>query len=165
MSAVSGASTLRAPVGARRPSEQAHVAVMLSRAIGAAMGCALWRTGVSVAGAACTMARTADPPDCPPASRRQVRLLAGRRGRAGRFGYGWHRRWSGDGTWEQILDALRAGCDQEQAEARTVAADATVVRAHQHAAGARHAPPRDIDPGRPAVAVLSGPARIRGGAD
>jgi len=79
--------------------------------------------------------------------------------------YGRHRRWSGDGTWEQILDALRAGCDQEQAEARTVAADATVVRAHQHAAGARHAPPRDIDPGRLAVAVLSAPARIRGGAE
>jgi len=79
--------------------------------------------------------------------------------------YNRHRRWSGDGTWEQILDALRAGCDQEQAEARTVAADATVVRAHQHAAGARHAPPRDIDPGRLAVAVLSAPARLKGGAE
>src|SRR5216683_5001867 len=87
MSAVSGASTLRAPVGARRPSEQAHVAVMLSRAIGAAMGCALWRTGVSVAGAACTMARTADPPDSP-ASRQQVRLLAVQRERAGIYGSG-----------------------------------------------------------------------------
>src|SRR5260221_7686684 len=61
---------------------------MLSRAIGAAMGCALWRTSVSAAGAACTMARTADPPDCSPASRRQVRLLAVQRGRTGDTGQG-----------------------------------------------------------------------------
>jgi len=40
-------------------------------------------------------------------------------------------------------------------------ADATVVRAHQHAALARHAPPKDIDPARLAVAVLSAPARAR----
>ncbi len=76
---------------------------------------------------------------------------------------GQHRRWSGDGTWEQILDALRAGCDEAERKAWTVAADATVVRAHQHAAGARHAPPRDIDPARLAVAVLSAPARTGGG--
>ena len=76
--------------------------------------------------------------------------------------YGRHRRWSGDGTWEQVLDALRAGCDEAGGAARTVAADATVVRAHQHAAGARHAPPKDIPAGRLAAAVLSDPARIRG---
>jgi transposase len=35
---------------------------------------------------------------------------------------------------------LRAGCDEAEGAARTVAADATVVRAHQHAAGARRAP-------------------------
>ena len=70
--------------------------------------------------------------------------------------------WSGDGTWEQILDTLRAGCDEAEGAAWTVAADATVVRAHQHAAGARHAPPADIDPARLAVAVLSVPVR-RGG--
>ena len=27
--------------------------------------------------------------------------------------YNRHRRWSGDGTWEMILDRLRAGCDQD----------------------------------------------------
>jgi hypothetical protein len=43
-----------------------------------------------------------------------------------------------------------------------VAADATVVRAHQHAAGARHAPPADVDPERLAVARLSAPARTGG---
>jgi len=68
----------------------------------------------------------------------------------------------GDGTWERILDCLRAGCDEDQGRAWTVAADATVVRAHQHAAGARHAPPVDIDPERLAVAVLSAPARTGG---
>jgi hypothetical protein len=47
-------------------------------------------------------------------------------------------------------------------QARTVAADATVVRAHQHAAGARREPQADVDPARLAVAALSAPAHIRG---
>jgi transposase len=76
--------------------------------------------------------------------------------------YNRHRRWSGDGTWEKILDQLRAGCDQGEGRAWTVAADATVVRAHQHAAGARHRPPADVDPARLAAAALSAPVRIRG---
>src|SRR5215813_10770078 len=75
--------------------------------------------------------------------------------------YNRHRRWSGDGTWEMILDRLQAGCDQAEGQAWTVAADATVVRAHQHAAGARHKPPADVDPARLAAAVLSDPARQR----
>jgi transposase len=58
-----------------------------------------------------------------------------------------------------ILDGLRAGCDQEQGAAWTVAADATVVRAHQHAAGARRDPPKDIDPARDREAL----GRSRGG--
>jgi hypothetical protein len=61
-----------------------------------------------------------------------------------------------------ILDGLRAGCDQEQGAAWTVAADATVVRAHQHAVGARRDPPKDIDPARLAVAELGAPARTGG---
>jgi transposase len=77
--------------------------------------------------------------------------------------YGRHRRWSGDGTWEKIVGALRAGCDQAEGAAWTVAADAAVVRAHQHAAGARHAPPKDVDPERLAPAVLAEPARFGGG--
>ena len=76
-----------------------------------------------------------------------------------------HRRWSGDRTWEQILDALRAGCDEAEGRAWTVAADATVVRAHQHAAGARHEPPKDIAPDRLAVAELSASARTGGWAE
>ncbi len=48
-----------------------------------------------------------------------------------------HRRWSLDGTWEQILDGLRAGCDEAEGRDWTVSADSTVARARQHAAGAR----------------------------
>ena len=71
-------------------------------------------------------------------------------------------RWSGDGTWEMILDRLRAGNDEAAGQTRAVAADAAVVRAHQHAAGARRMPPGDADPARLAPAVLSAPARLRG---
>jgi transposase len=53
--------------------------------------------------------------------------------------YNRHRRWSLDGTWEQILDGLRAGCDEAEGSNWTVSADSTVARAHQHAAGARRA--------------------------
>ncbi|MEV0148843.1 hypothetical protein AB0H64_28130 [Nonomuraea sp. NPDC050733] len=54
-----------------------------------------------------------------------------------------HRRWSMDGTWEKILDGLRAGCDKAEGDGWTVSVDSTVVRAHQHAAGARRRPPAD----------------------
>ncbi len=55
-----------------------------------------------------------------------------------------HRRWSMDGTWEQILDGLRAGCDEAEGRERTVSADSAVARARQHAAGARRAVPADL---------------------
>lgn len=58
--------------------------------------------------------------------------------------YSRHRRWSGDGTWETILDELRTGCDTEEGPEWTVSVDATIARAHQHAAGARHEPPKDV---------------------
>jgi transposase len=48
--------------------------------------------------------------------------------------YNRHRRWSLDGTWEQILDSLRAGCDEAEGADWTVSADSAVVRGHQHAA-------------------------------
>src|SRR5512147_2620658 len=71
--------------------------------------------------------------------------------------YNRHRRWSGDGTWESILDALRAGCDQDEGERWSAVVDSTIVRAHQHAAGARHRPPADIPAERLEPAVLSAP--------
>jgi transposase len=58
--------------------------------------------------------------------------------------YSRHRRWSGDGTWAEVLDGLRAGADLGEGSEWTIGADATVVRGHQHAAGARHALPKDI---------------------
>jgi transposase len=71
--------------------------------------------------------------------------------------YNRHRRWSGDGTWEEILTVLQAGCDEREGQDWVAAIDSTVVRAHQHAAGARHQPTTDIDPARLAPAVLSAP--------
>ena len=47
-----------------------------------------------------------------------------------------------------ILDGLRVGCDEREGAEWTAGIDATVVRAHQHAAGARHEPPKDIPPER-----------------
>jgi transposase len=76
--------------------------------------------------------------------------------------YNRHRRWSGDGTWEMILGRLRAGCDEGHGRDWTVAVDATVVRAHQHAAGARRRPPADVDPARLAPVALSAPGRPGG---
>lgn len=66
--------------------------------------------------------------------------------------YNRHRRWSLDGTWENILDRLRAGCDEDEGAGWTVGADSTVTRAHQHAAGARRAPAADF----PAAGNLTG---------
>jgi transposase len=57
--------------------------------------------------------------------------------------YNRHRRWSPDGTREQILDGLRAGCEEGEGKDWTVSADSTVARARQHAAGARRVPAAD----------------------
>jgi transposase len=58
--------------------------------------------------------------------------------------YNRHRRWSGDGTLAGVLDKLRAEADVAEGPDWTIGVDGAVVRAHQHAAGARHAPPADI---------------------
>ena len=58
--------------------------------------------------------------------------------------YNRRRRWSADGTWVLVLDGLRAGCDSDEQGEWIVGVDATVVRAHQHAAGARKEPPGDV---------------------
>lgn len=57
--------------------------------------------------------------------------------------YNRHRRWSADGTWARVLGELQRGCDTVE-DRWVVAIDSTVVRAHHHAAGARHDPPRDV---------------------
>src|SRR6266566_9906398 len=52
--------------------------------------------------------------------------------------YNRHRRWSLDGTWEQILDGLRAGCDEAEGKGWTVSADSTVNRARLAAPPPHH---------------------------
>jgi transposase len=58
--------------------------------------------------------------------------------------YNRHRRWSADGTWVKILDELRRDADVRVGEEWIVGVDAGIVRAHQHAVGARREPPADV---------------------
>ncbi|MFD9336664.1 IS5 family transposase [Streptomyces sp. NPDC060028] len=52
-----------------------------------------------------------------------------------------HRQWSADGTWERLLQQAQAAADAAGEIDWDVSVDSTSVRAHQHAAGARTAPP------------------------
>ena len=47
-----------------------------------------------------------------------------------------------DGTWERVFTALLTRADAEGDLDWVVAVDSTIVRAHQHAAGARKKGPR-----------------------
>lgn len=58
-----------------------------------------------------------------------------------------HRRWSADGTWEMLLRRIQAEADAAGEIDWDVSVDSTSVRAHHHAAGARHAPPPAIKGG------------------
>lgn len=54
-----------------------------------------------------------------------------------------HRRWSADGTWDRILQAVQADADAEgRIDWSMVGVDSTSCRADQHAAGARRKKPR-----------------------
>ncbi|WP_405666203.1 IS5 family transposase [Streptomyces sp. NBC_00055] len=54
-----------------------------------------------------------------------------------------HRRWSADGTWDQVLSAVQADADLAgRIDWSMVSVDSTSCRAHQHAAGARKKAPR-----------------------
>lgn len=66
--------------------------------------------------------------------------------------YNRHRRWSGDGTWERLLGELQRGSDTAH-ESFDVGIDSTVIRAHQHAAGASRTSPADVPAERLAVAL------------
>ena len=48
-----------------------------------------------------------------------------------------HHAWSNDGTWDQLLRAAQAHADVEGDLDWLTSADSSLVRAHQHAAGAR----------------------------
>lgn len=47
------------------------------------------------------------------------------------------RNWAIDGTWQKVFTALVARADADGQLEWVVAVDSTIVRAHQHAAGAR----------------------------
>lgn len=59
--------------------------------------------------------------------------------------YGRHRRWSADGTWARIADALRIDADTGEPTEFIASVDSSSVRVHQHAAGARRRPPKETD--------------------
>lgn len=52
-----------------------------------------------------------------------------------------HRLWSADGTWERLLQQVQAAADASGEIDWNTAVDSTIVRAHQHAAGARTTTP------------------------
>ncbi|MEV5606415.1 IS5 family transposase [Streptomyces sp. NPDC052299] len=60
-----------------------------------------------------------------------------------------HRLWSADGTWELLLHQVQAAADAAGEIDWDISVDSTIVRAHQHAAGARRPP--------------AGPRRPKGG--
>ena len=55
--------------------------------------------------------------------------------------YARHRLWSADGTWERVPRQVQAEADAAGEIDWDISVDSTVVRAHQHAAGARTDPP------------------------
>ncbi len=57
-----------------------------------------------------------------------------------------HRLWSADGTWEHLLHQAQAAADAAREIDWDISVDSTIVRAHQHAAGARTTPPPDLAP-------------------
>ncbi|WP_399434521.1 IS5 family transposase, partial [Streptomyces sp. WAC05950] len=78
-----------------------------------------------------------------------------------------HRQWSADGTWERLLQQVQAEADAAGEIDWDISVDSTIVRAHQHAAGARNRSAADSrlkggpagrTPGRDAVAESRRPA-------
>src|SRR4029453_17086395 len=75
----------------------------------------------------------------------------------GKTVYNRHRRWSAEGTWARIADGLRRDADRAEGADWAVGVDSAVVRAHQHAAGARHEPPTDVTVAVEVVAAAGAP--------
>jgi transposase len=76
--------------------------------------------------------------------------------------YGLFRCWQRDGTWARVWSRLQQLGDAAGLITWDVSIDSTVVRAHQHAAGARHDPDRQREPPGPEPAD-HGLGRSRGG--
>ncbi|GAA1747701.1 hypothetical protein GCM10009681_18590 [Luedemannella helvata] len=60
--------------------------------------------------------------------------------------YGLFRRWQRDGTWARLLAALQGRADAAGLITWDVSVDSTVMRAHQHAAGARRDSHQQVEP-------------------
>jgi transposase len=58
-----------------------------------------------------------------------------------------HRLWSADGTWAYLLQQIQAAADAGGEVDWDISVDSTTVRAHQHAVGARIAPPHRFQKG------------------
>lgn len=58
-----------------------------------------------------------------------------------------HRLWSADGTWQRLLQQLQAAAGAVGEIDWDIAVDSTIVRAYQHAAGARTDPPTPVSKG------------------
>ena len=52
-------------------------------------------------------------------------------------------RWRRDGSWDRLLQAVQGAADASGGVDWEVSLDSSVIRAHQHAAGARHQPSRE----------------------
>lgn len=76
--------------------------------------------------------------------------------------YGLFRRWQRNGVWQRLVTALQARADATGKIGWQVSVDSTVVRSHQHAAGARTDPHAQAEPpgAEPADHALG---RSRGG--
>jgi len=55
--------------------------------------------------------------------------------------YEWFRRWQADGTWQRLLAHAQTHSDAVEEVDWEVVVDATILRAHQHAAGAQKGDP------------------------
>ena len=75
-----------------------------------------------------------------------------------------HDRWSRDGTWERLVTVLQADSDAAGELDWLVSVDSTVVRAHQHAAGARRESPAETVPPVGAAEATGSGAREHVGA-
>jgi transposase len=60
--------------------------------------------------------------------------------------YGLFRRWQRAGVWARIVTGLQARADAAGLITWDVSVDSTISRAHQHAAGARTRPDRQVEP-------------------
>ncbi|MFF9594590.1 IS5 family transposase, partial [Streptomyces sp. NPDC014646] len=74
-----------------------------------------------------------------------------------------HALWSADATSEMLLQHVQAQVDAEGGIDWDVSVDSTVMRAHQHTAGAPKAAPPPPRPSKRAAESTSGPAAPAGG--